>query len=218
MEIESESLTIPPPSGRVPLKENVFFVARSAASSLNPLFPYLDAGSIIPCTASFRSGPGAPAIGYFHHSNHVDEVAVVFGSTGDMRTGDVFVGAKKHGVGGWGDRGEFFTAMTITQRQVEDGPQPETIAFMCEKCNAVVSSLDYEGQPADDRAFPPLPTIEGSFQSALKFNQSEESRTCKACGHVNRPFPLHIWGWDRYTFNTGVINDARAALEEARKT
>src|SRR5213595_411819 len=127
MEIESESLTIPPPSGRAPLKENVFFVARSAASSLNPLFPYLDAGSIIPCTASFRSGPGAPAIGYFHHSNHVDEVAVVFGSTGDMRTGDVFVGAKKHGVGGWGSNSEFFSVMAITQRQVEHGPQPETI-------------------------------------------------------------------------------------------
>ena len=213
------TLTIPAADpSRPPLKENLFFVARAAASQLNPLVPYMDRGSIVPCTASFRSGPAAPPIGHFQHQNHVDEVAVVYGSTGDMRTGDVFVGAKKHGVGGWGERGEFFTTMVITQRQVEDGPQPEAHSYVCEKCSATVSNHEYDGLPAEGKAyFPPLPTTEESFKSALMFNRSEESRTCKSCGHVNRAFPTHIWGWDRYMFNTGVVNQARAALEEASK-
>lgn len=216
---ESTDLKMPAAApGKHPMKENFFFVARAAASQLNPLFPFAEAGTIVPCTASFRSGPRAPAIGHFLHTNHVDEVAVVYGASGDMRTGDVFVGAKKHGVGGWGsgDR-DFFAAMTITQRQVESGPQPETHAFACEKCSAIVSGIDYDGQPEEASYFPPLPTTDGSYASALLFNQSEESRTCKSCGHVNQPFPIHIWGWDRYMFNTGVINEARAALEEATK-
>jgi hypothetical protein len=218
MQSESKPLTIAPPAGRQPLKQNVFFAARAAASQLNPLFPYDDAGSIIPCTASFRTGPGSPSAGYFHHSNHVDEVALVYGSVGERRTGDVNVGAKTHGVGGWGERGEeFFAVMTITQRQVEDGPQPETVSFMCEKCNAQVVSLQYDGRVIEDGTalpYPPLPTIRGSFLAASQFNRSEESRTCKSCGHINSPLPLLIWGWGRYMFSTGVVNDAHRALSE----
>ncbi|SOE06304.1 hypothetical protein SAMN05518800_6941 [Variovorax sp. YR752] len=220
MTTATDPLTIPPPSGREPLKANAFFAARAAGSQLNPMFPYDDPGSIVPCTSSFRGGPGSPSIGYFHHTNHVDEVAVVFGSSGDMRTGDVFVGAKKHGVGGWGSHGEFFTVMTITQRQVEEGPQPETMGFMCEKCGTELVSLDYDGivaQQGAEAPYPPLPTILGSFLTAQKYNQSEENRTCKSCGHLHDPFPLFIWGWDRYMFNTGVVNDARAVLEEVSK-
>lgn len=220
MSTDSDNLKMPEPvAGKHPMKENMFFVARAAASQLNPLFPFAAAGNIVPCTASFRGGPRAPAIGHFLHANHVDEVAVVYGATGEMRTGDVFVGAKKHGVGGWGsgDR-DFFAAMTITQRQVDSGPQPENHSYACEKCNTVICGLDYDGQPDESGSFyPPLPTTDGSYRSAVAFNQSEESRTCKACGHVNRAFPTHIWGWDRYMFNTGVVNDARAALEEATK-
>lgn len=214
---DEPTLEMPAPvPGKHPMKENFFFVARAAASQLNPLFPFAEAGTLVPCTASFRSGPGAPAIGHFLHVNHVDEVAVVYGSTGDMRTGDVFVGAKKHGVGGWGggDR-PFFAAMTITQRQVESGPQPETASFSCEQCNTVLVSKDYDGQPQETAHYPPLPTTDGTYQAAAAFNRSEESRTCPSCGHVNRPFPIHIWGWDRYMFNTGVVNEARAVLEEA---
>lgn len=219
MTSEAPTLTLPPPSGREPRKESVFFVARAASSTLNPLFPYQDAGSIVSCTASFRGGAQAPEIGYFQHTNHVDEVAVVFGASGDMRTGDVFVGPKKHGVGGWGAQNEFFAVMTITQRQVEQGPQPETMAFMCEKCGETLLSFDFDGIRADEAAgataYPPLPTLWGSNVIAQQFNASVEERTCKSCGHVHKPFPLHVWGWDRYMFHTGVVNQASQVLREA---
>jgi hypothetical protein len=95
-----------------------------------------------------------------------------------------------------------------------------TIAFMCEKCGTALVSFDYDGivpQEGTNAPYPPLPTAWGSFMAAQMYNQSEENRTCKACGHVHSAFPLFIWGWDRYMFNTGVVNEARAVLEEASK-
>jgi hypothetical protein len=218
--VHDEEPVVPGPKpGKHPLKTSVYLQARHSSTQLLPLFPYDEAGDIVPASASMRAWPGGPALGHFQHTNAVDEVAVSFGSSGEIRSGDVFVGPKTHGVGGWGEHGEFFAVLSITQRQVERGPQPEVIAFTCEKCHQEVARHDFQGALVgpDRGKFPPLPTIGGSAHSAHAFNASEASRTCKACGHLNAPFPLPIWGWDRYMFNTGIVEDARAALEEAAK-
>ncbi|MCY1214479.1 hypothetical protein BKP43_38290 [Variovorax boronicumulans] len=202
-----------------PLKANVYHYAQMAGTQLLPLFPYHNAGDIVPACSSIRSHPDGPAIGYFLHANDVDELMVSFGSSGDIRSGDARVEARNHGVGGWGVHSEFFAVMCITQRQVESGPQQETIGFNCEKCSQEVSRLDFSGTPHDQAsdAIPALPTILGSAKSAAMFNASEASRTCKACGHLNQAFPAHIWGWSRYAFNTAVVEDARMALKEAAR-
>ena len=38
---------------------------------------------------------------------------------------------------------------------------------------------------------------------------------CKQCGHVSRPFPLPVWGWERYVQNNRTIKKAYSALKEA---
>jgi hypothetical protein len=207
----------PPKPGKHPMKTNVFQHARHANAQLAPLFPYEGPGDLVPCCSSFRSFPGGPRIGFFQHSNTVDEVFVSFGSTGEVRTGDVFVGAKKHSVGGWGATEEFYGVMAITQRQLEEGNQPEAILISCEKCGTEIVNHQFgiDAPESEHGAFPPLQTIKGSAQSAALFNKSEQSRTCPGCAHVNEPFPTYIWGWDRYMFNTSIVEQARSALEEA---
>lgn len=204
-----------PAPDKVPMKVNAFAVARQGNSQLLPLFPYIGPGAIVPCAAALFSDGQPNQVGYFVHSNTVDEVAVVLGSNGRMRTGDVFVGAKSHGVGG--DAGEaFFTVMTITQRQLEEGGQPEALAFQCEKCSAELVKHEFDGgeEHAQVTLLSPLPTIAGSFEAAMKLNSSEAARTCSACGHVSPLFPLHFWGWGHYMHNTKITVDARRALEE----
>lgn len=216
---DGEPVMPAPKTGKHPLRTSVYLQARHSSTQLLPLFPYDEAGDIVPASASMRAGPGGPAVGYFQHTNEVDELMVSFGSSGEIRSGDVHVGPKIHGVGGWGEHGEFFAVMSITQRQMERGSQPEAVAFSCEKCNQELARHGFQGVLAGPERgkFPPLPTIDGSARAAQAFNASEASRTCNACGHINAPFPLHIWGWDRYMFNTGIVEDACVALEEAAK-
>jgi len=208
-----------PKPGKHPMKTNVYLQARHSNAQLLPLFPYDGAGDMVPACASMRGFPGGPGIGYFQHTNTVDEIMVSFGSTGDIRSGDVAVGSRTHGVGGWGATHEFFAVMSITQRQMEGPGQTEALAFICEGCGAEIDRIDYPGQiGADEHGhFPAMPTIDYSAKWATRYNESEALRTCKACGCVNKPFPTYIWGWDRYMFNTGVVEEARAALEEAAK-
>jgi hypothetical protein len=208
-----------PKPGKHPLKTNVYFQARHSNTQLAPLFPYEGPGDIVPCCSSFRSFPGGPRIGFFQHANTVDEVFVSFGSTGESRSGDVFVGAKKHAVGGWGTTEEFYGVLAVTQRQLEEGTQPEAIIIACEKCGAEMVNHEFgiSGAEHERGAFPPLQTIRGSAHAASLFNASEQSRTCPSCGHLNEPFPTYIWGWDRYMFNTGIVEQSRVALEEAAR-
>ena len=74
--------TIPPPSGdKEPLKTNVYQFIQNSVTALAPLFPYYDEGSIVPCVATFRGGPGKN-YGRFQHFNTVDEVVILFGAQG----------------------------------------------------------------------------------------------------------------------------------------
>ena len=105
--------------------------------------------------------------------------------------------------------------MVITQRQKEDGEQPESWALPCSNCNELLSNYHFSGEAEDDERFPPLPTTKGSLEGALITGEDDEALTCKHCGHKNRPFPADVWGWSHYMQNTRVVNKSYKELLEA---
>lgn len=60
-----------------------------------------------------------------------------------------------------------------------------------------------------------LHTIVGSADAADAFNGDDGNRTCPKCGHLNKPFPLHRWGWNRYRDQTRVVREAYESLRES---
>jgi len=216
---------IPPPrEDRPPLKANVFEAARSATSTLAPMFPYLHAGAIVPTVALFWGQPGGD-YGHFEHFNTIDEIVIVFGADGAVgraRTGLVRVNAKTHMVGKFlpdPNNRDQFSLITITQRQSEAEPQREAVWFKCEKCQADMMRLEFDWRPVTNRAqedalgvFPPLETVMRSSEAAERYNAN---RTCPKCGHENSAFPLHRWGWDRYAAQSVAIRKAEAQLAAA---
>jgi hypothetical protein len=219
-------LPLPDPA-RPPMIANIFHAVRHANTKLMPMFPYCQDGCIVPGASVFSGGRGR-GIGAFHHENSVDEVSIVFASVGGgIRTGDVFVGAREHLVGAFfhEEEGENnLMVIAVVQRQAEAGiPQSESLSFLCEKCQSTLLRHGYSGkseqshnEPAGDRA-PPLETLTEGALWAREFNDSQDLRTCKQCGHVNPPFPLHIWGWDEYRTNYVAAEKARQLyLQQAR--
>src|SRR6266852_5182252 len=88
----------PPAVGKAPLKVNVYQAMQATNTTLLPLFPYLEAGAIVPCGAIFCGGPGR-SFGHFFHTNPLNEVVLILGAHGgNVEAGDVHVLAKTHGV------------------------------------------------------------------------------------------------------------------------
>jgi hypothetical protein len=223
---------IPPPDpSREPLKVNVYERMSGAATQLLPLFPYDDAGSIVPCGAVLWGGPDEE-YGHFFHGNSVAEVVLVYGSHRSMlSSGQIFATQPLHGVNSFlrdEKDPDAFAVMTITQHQTEHGGQRETLLARCQKCKAELARVDYDATPrgadghdptrfgeADDRVGQ-FATIAGSLEF-LRLRNSDEGRTCAECGHVNPVFPAAQWGWKRQVDQTRVVNRAhRALVEEAR--
>lgn len=224
---KSAGLFIPAPAeDKQPLKCNVYDFARNLVSTLTPMFPYVDEGSMVPTVALFYGEPDGD-YGYFEHVNTVDEVAIVFGSgatTGRGKAGLVRASARSHGVGNLlsePDSPESFSLVAVTQRQATGVPQTESVAFACSECSAEVYREDFDSTPPKrgeqrraEGAIGHLHTIFGSAETALSFNADEKNRTCPKCGHVNAPFPLRRWGWDKYRDMTHVVREARLSLAE----
>lgn len=210
-----DNVTPEPPPEIVPMKVNAFQQIRGANSQLCPLFPYMHPGAIVPCTAAFEGGPGKP-MGYFVHVNSVDEIALVLGSNGRARTGDVRCGPRKHGVG-FDAPVPFFMTMVITQRQLEQGEQTESFILQCAQCNEELVHVEFSGAEAGDSPVAPLPTTVGSLRAVQLLENQPERRTCPKCGHVNESFPVSVWGWERYMKNTRIAEQGYAALEQAGK-
>jgi hypothetical protein len=195
---------IPPPHpGRPPLVVNLFEALQHGNTQLMPLFPYVHAGAMLPAGALLRGGPDK-SYGQFFHHNTVDEVVVCFAANGSvLQTGQVFVGGRVHGVTSFlkdEKNPASFAVMCITQRQAESGPQTEAVELRCSKCNESVFHEEFDGTPP---AEPPegiyaFPSIAVTPRILAAYNASVERRTCKACGHVNEPFPIAAWGWDVY--------------------
>ena len=191
-----------------PLKVNVFAFMRTAGTALAPMFPYQDPGSIVPCVSSFRGGPGR-SFGAFQHFNTVDEVMINFGSRGAApRPGMVAAGPQLHQVSvrmSDPDDTEACQISVVTQRQAEEGHQNERVTFFCTKCQEPLAEHAFSSQAADDVRkkyaagdYDALETIIESAQAAIAYNADPGNQTCKKCGHVNEPFPLEPWGWERY--------------------
>ena len=206
---------IPPPSpDRRPLKTNVFEFARNSATTLAPLFPYTDEGSIVPCISVFRGAPGR-RYGRFQHFNTVDEVIMMFG----MPAGLVFVGPKLHPVGAPFPDAEDPDAgaiALITQRQLIGKAQREEYRFLCDECDRRLSVHKFDATPAkrdggehDQR---PFPTIIEGYAAAIRHNESEETLVCSHCGHRNARFPVEAWGWEDYALQSEVAATARASM------
>ncbi|MEU2283005.1 hypothetical protein ABZ614_13920 [Streptomyces sp. NPDC013178] len=218
---------IPPPDpSREPLKVNVYERMANAANQLMALFPYDDAGSIVPCGAVMSGGPDK-AYGHFFHGNSVAEVVVVYGSHKSLlSSGQIFATQPLHGVNSFlrdEKDPEAFGVMTITQHQSESGDQRETVMARCQECKAELVRVDYDATPhgaeghdptrfgsADDRVRQ-FPTTAGSMEF-LELRNSDEGRTCAECGHVNPVFPAPEWGWVRQVEQTHAVNHAYRAL------
>ena len=202
---------------RIPLKVNIFEQVLGASAALTPVFPsYLGPGCIVPCSAAFESTGSATHLGYFMHENTVDEIGLAIASNGRLRTGDVFVGPKLHGVGESSTE-PFSVIFVITQRQLEEGQQAEAWILPCEKCKEVVYRYDFDERISGDGQYKGLPTILGSDGGVQALNESEQLRTCKACGHVNRPFPGSYWGFDTYARRNRIVQYASKAILEAAR-
>jgi 3-hydroxyanthranilate 3,4-dioxygenase len=218
---------VDPAEDKPPLKVNVYEFARMATTALSPMFPCFAPGCIVPCVALQNPGERGP-MGYFVHYNTVQEVVLSFGTRGSFLVpGGVYVGTYTHGVGQKpgqaGDNPNMMNVSVITQRQAVDGPQREAVMFMCEKCGEEVLRCDYGAHEFPDLLdgdvepwMIGLPTISQSARAAAKFNESEPTRTCGKCGHVNARFPVDYWGWTEYRRRTRVVVEARRIMVDAQ--
>lgn len=230
--VGDRSRRIPPPSpDREPLKVNIFDFLTGASCSLQPMFPYHEAGAIVPCGAIFSGDPEDSDFGHFFHANTVEEVAVTFGSNNAMmQSGQIFVTQPLHGVNSFlrdpADP-EAFILITITQHQSEEGDQTEAILFRCQKCHEELLRHDFDATPKGlegydpsqwggsiDDEHPPFVTIWGSDKAARDY-EDESVRTCPKCGHVNSPHPHHKTGWYRYLRQTHSVESAKRELRSA---
>jgi hypothetical protein len=215
------SLVIPPPRGdRPPLHANLLNAMQKANTTLTPLFPYMHAGAIVPTGSLFIGGPDQD-YGQFYHHNSVDEIIVGFVAEGaTLASGQVYVGGRVHGVNSFlkdQTKPGSFALFSVTQRQLEEGQQPEAVSVICEKCRAEIFRCDYEGSsPPDarelDHPFASNAALPGLFRD---FNEDPERRKCSACGHQNPPFPIRAWGWELYDTQSQAMAAAKRVLHQA---
>ncbi len=212
---------IPPPrADRQPLHANLFNVMQKANTTLVPLFPYMHPGAMVPAGAMFVGGPGRD-YGQFYHHNSVDEIIIAFvAHEATLQTGQLYNGGRVHGVNSF-LRDQFkagsFALFTITQRQVEEGAQPEGVSMLCTKCRKQLfyDEFDSLSPPDCSEIDRPFNTLVGAAEAMERFNAEPERRKCKECGHENDPFPLHMWGWDDYKDQSRVTANAKQVLLRA---
>jgi hypothetical protein len=138
----------------------------------------------------------------------------------------VRVGPKLHPVGAPFENPEDPSCLrvtTITQRQLYGAPQREEYRFICDKCDRrlYIEEVDATpprrgGQAEQLGPHAPFLTIIETYMAAKHFNDSEEHRRCKHCGHLNPPFPIESWGWSEYVRQAEIVKMAHASLERAQ--
>ncbi|MBN1209672.1 MAG: hypothetical protein JXB05_32790 [Myxococcaceae bacterium] len=218
---QPRELVIPPPrADRPPLRVNVFNAMQKANTTLTLLFPYLHAGAIVPASSLFLGGPGQD-YGQFYHHNSVDEVIIAFAANeATLETGQVYTGGRVHGVNSFlkdQTRPGSFALFTVTQRQLDEGPQPEALSLICSACRKQLFKCEFDGasSPEAVELDHPFATLVVPQEQLREFNADAARRTCPDCGHVNAPFPLRAWGWDLYASQSAAMAQARQALIRA---
>jgi hypothetical protein len=215
-----EHAKIAPYSGqRAPLRVNAFEALKDSCSPLLPLFPYVGPDAIVPTIAAHA--PSADyMVGRFWHQNSVTEIVTCIGSSGPggMPPGTVRVNGSTHPVGQADDEPvrQGATVITITQRH-GSSEQHETFVLRCSKCKHQLLGYEYSFTPENPVGdeLETLTTVVECSRGAELFNEDEALRTCDKCGHVNDPFPLVTWGWQRYRSNVEAAESARAGLARA---
>jgi hypothetical protein len=215
-----------PDPDRDPLKANVFGFVQNSTVALAPLFPYLDEGSIVPCATTFHGGQGK-RFGRFQHFNTVDEVAVIFGASGQLTRGVglVRVGPKLHMVTAPfedPERSESVRVVSITQRQLIGKKHREEYRFVCDNCDRRLFIYEVDATPPERGKqrevigdYAPFITIAETYQAALAFNADAEARHCKHCGHDNPPFPIESWAWDTHISQSEIAKIGHESLTAA---
>jgi hypothetical protein len=210
----------PPRADRQPLHANIFSVMQRANTTLTPLFPYMHPGAIVPTGALFIGGPGTDYGQFFHH-NSVDEIIIAFvARDAALATGQLYNGGRVHGVNSFlkdQTKAGSFALFTVTQRQLESGPQPESISLTCTACRkqVFIEHWDSASAPNARELDLPMPSVTGPAVIMERYNAEPELRTCKECGHQNDPFPNHRWGWVHYHSHSTVLADANKILHQA---
>jgi hypothetical protein len=170
------------------------------------------------------------AYGHFFHWNTMDEVTVVYGSKGCLlNTGQIMANQNLHGVNSFlrdEKDPEAFSVIVVTQRQTEEGDQKERMIARCKQCKAEIVRHDYDSTPygldgynperhgcEDDRVR--MFSIALASVEFAGIRNSEQGRTCAACGHVNEPFPTALWGWERKVAQIRAVNAAHRELVQA---
>lgn len=215
------SLVIPPPrADRPPMHANLLNAMQKANTTLTPLFPYAHAGAIVPTGSLFIGGPDKD-YGQFYHHNSVDEVICGFVTDhATLATGQVYAGGRVHGVNSFlkdQTKAGSFALFSVTQRQLEEGLQPEAVSVICKHCRAEIFKCEYDGSSppnareidhpfASNAKLPPL---------FLEFNADPERRKCTACGKDNPPFPVDAWGWEYYATQSTAMASAKRVLLQA---
>lgn len=217
----SAELEIPPPrDDRPPLRANLMHVMQASNSNLVPLFPYMHPGAIIPTGALFIGSPGRD-YGQFYHHNAVDEVIIAFAAKdATLQSGQLYNGGRKHGVNSFlkdQTKAGSFALFTVTQRQLDEGPQPEALSLLCSNCRKQLFEGHWDGATPPDATIVDYPLAGSAEPFALirEFNEDPARRTCPDCGHVNDPFPAHEWGWQRFALQAKTMKEAKSALLEA---
>ena len=227
-----ETRHIKPPTGeREPLKVSVFERMSKANAQLLPIFPYDEAGTMVPCGAVLYGGQDR-SHPHFFHWNTVSELLVAWGSNEAMiATGSLMATQPFHGVNSFlrDEKKEgTFVLVTITQRQSSEAGQREALTAKCESCKKDILKFEYDsaphGAPDFDAAiytdatdvFRQFSTQWGGVEFARQRN-SDEVRTCQHCGHENPVFDMSAWGWDRLVNQTTVTNAAFQSLQASAK-
>jgi hypothetical protein len=220
-DVTARMMIIPPPrADRQPLHANLFSVMQKANTTLAPLFPYMHPGAIVP-TGSMFVGGHEQDYGQFYHHNCVDEIIIAFVTrNATLQTGQLYNGGRVHGVNSFlkdQTKPDSFALFTVTQRQLEVGPQPESISLLCKACRAQLFIGHWDStSPPDARELDvPMPSVTEPAEIMQRFNSDPELRTCKGCGHQNDPFPLDPWGWAAYKAQSKVMAEAQKVLCEA---
>jgi hypothetical protein len=221
--MSDDKLFIPPPHPeRPPMQANAFEAMQRGNTQLMPLFPYLHPGAMVPAGAMILGGPDA-GYGHFFHHNTQDEVVLALACNGAvLSTGQVFVGARVHGVNSFLKNEKdpkSFAIMVITQRQADSGPQTEACSLRCAKCHDEIFLKEFDATPAPDALETEYPFVSVAVLPSLfaEFNSDEARRVCTKCGHVNMPFPVAAWGWDKYAEQSAAAIAGRKTLIEVAR-
>jgi hypothetical protein len=212
------TLSIPPPRvDRPPMHTNAFDAMQHGNTQLLPLFPYMHRGAMVPAGAMLLGGPTAD-YGHFFHHNTQHEVVIALACNGAvLNTGQVFVGAQMHGVNSFLKNEKdpkAFAIMVITQQQAETGEQKEACSLRCDKCHEQIFIKEFDATPVPDQLETDYPFVSVAVLPALfaEYNDDAARQVCPKCGHVNRPFPVAAWGWDKYADQSATAIGGRKML------